>query len=118
MLASLLFAALSPAAGAQEGTDAARLLQQRCGSCHSMEPGQNRVGPNLAGVFGRRAGSVEGARYSDAMRASNIDWDEQTLDRYLANPRETVQGTTMAIGLANAQERRVIIDHLKALSAR
>jgi cytochrome c len=77
----LLFAclgtvALSSASGAQEAADGERLLQQRCGSCHSMEAGQNRLGPSLAGIFGQPAGRVEGARYSGAMRASNLVWDE------------------------------------------
>jgi cytochrome c len=118
LLVWLGMVALSPASDAQEAADGERLLQQRCGSCHSMEAGQNRIGPSLAGIFGQPAGRVEGARYSAALRGSNLVWDEQTLDRFLANPRETVQGTTMTIGLANAEERRLVIAYLKARAAR
>ncbi|MFC7398493.1 c-type cytochrome [Chelatococcus sp. GCM10030263] len=116
----LLFALLTTAAGqaamAQSpGSDGERLFRTRCASCHSIEPGQNRIGPPLAGVFGRAAGSVAGARYSEALRTSGLTWNEETLNTYLANPRQAVPGTTMTIGLSNADQRNAIIAYLRDL---
>ena len=74
---------LAPAAPAQDlAAQGEQLFRSRCGSCHTVQPGVNRVGPSLAGVIGRRAGSVEGARYSRALQSSNITWDEHALDAF------------------------------------
>ncbi|CCV13940.1 cytochrome c family protein [Mesorhizobium sp. STM 4661] len=118
-LAGLLAAAglLLPAAASAQQADGERLFRQRCGTCHSLEPGQNRVGPHLSGVVGRTAGSVEGARYSAAMRESGIVWDAQSLDTFLAAPRQMVQGTTMTVGLPNAEQRAAIIAFLEGAGA-
>jgi cytochrome c len=105
-------------ANAQNSPDGERLYQQRCGSCHSIEPGQNRLGPHLSGVVGRTAGTVEGARYSPDMQKSGIVWDDKTLDTYLDNPRAIVPRTTMTIALRDAAQRSAIIDYLRKLSPR
>jgi cytochrome c len=104
----------APVAASAQQADGERLFRQRCGACHSMEAGQNRVGPHLSGVVGRAAGSVEGARYSDAMRDSGIVWDNQSLDTFLAAPRETVPGTTMTISIPDATQRAAIITYLES----
>src|SRR5690606_19435679 len=65
----------------------------RCAACHSLD--RDRVGPRHCGLFGRRAGSVPGFAYSEAMRASGIVWTRQTLDAFLADPLGTVPGTFM-----------------------
>lgn len=103
-------------ANAQNPPDGERLYQQRCSSCHSIEPGQNRLGPHLSGVVGRTAGTVEGARYSPDMQKSGIVWDDKTLDTYLDNPRAIVPRTTMTIALRDAAQRSAIIDYLRKLS--
>lgn len=108
---------LLPAAASAQQADGERLFRQRCGACHTMEPGQNKVGPHLSGVVGRTAGSVEGARYSAAMRESGIIWDTQSLDTFLAAPRQMVQGTTMTVGLPNAEQRAAIIAYLEGTGA-
>lgn len=117
--AALVQAALASGfAGAQEGAaDGERVFRTRCGSCHTLEEGKNRVGPHLVGVIGRTAGSVEGARYSKAMQGSGIVWDEERLDSYIGNPRKVVPGTTMTISLASAADRQAVIGYLKSLSA-
>jgi cytochrome c len=99
-------------ARAQEIDDGERLFRQRCASCHTTQAGQNRIGPHLAQLAGRQAGSVEGARYSPALRAADLAWDEATLDRFLANPRATVPGTTMTFSMPNEAQRRSIIGFL------
>lgn len=111
----LAFAALLGAPSPAEAQDAAageRAFRQRCATCHSVEPGQNRAGPSLAGVVGRKAGGVEGARYSQALRDSGISWDAPSLDRFLADPRGAVPGTSMTVRLTDAAQRAAIIAYL------
>lgn len=103
-----------PAIANAQRANGERLFRQRCGACHSIDPGQNRSGPHLASVIGRAAGSIEGARYSSAMRDSGIVWDGQALDTFLAAPRQTVPGTTMAVGVPDAAQRAAIIAYLES----
>lgn len=103
------------AASAQETGDGERQFRQRCAACHALEAGQNKAGPHLDGLIGRKAGSVEGARYSRAMQAAEITWDERTLDGFLANPRKAVAGTTMVVGVPNEAQRKAIIAYLKSV---
>lgn len=100
------------ASHAQEADEGERLFRQRCASCHGTQPGQSRIGPHLAQLANRRAGSVEGARYSSALRDAGLTWDEATLDRFLANPRAAVPGTTMSFSVPNEAQRRSIIAFL------
>lgn len=94
--------------------DGERVFRQRCASCHSIEPDQNRVGPSLANIFGRAAGSVDGARYSEALRNLNLTWDEVTLDHFLADPNALAAGTTMRIRLTNPAQRAAVIQYLNS----
>ncbi|WP_235031559.1 c-type cytochrome [Geminicoccus flavidas] len=116
-LALLAAPMMLPPAQAQQATDGERLFRTRCGTCHTIEPGQNRVGPSLAGVIGRTAGTLEGARYSPALRQSGIIWSSETIDEYLANPRQLVPGTTMTVGLRAAEERAAVIAYLNGRMA-
>lgn len=87
-----------------------------CSTCHSLKPGDAaREGPNLRGVLGRAAASSDAQyRYSPVLQASGWTWDEATLDRFLANPRRALPGTTMTfIGLKLANERQAVICHLR-----
>ncbi len=69
----------------------------RCYACHSLEPGVSKVGPSLAWLFGRAAGTAGGFdRYSDAMKTSGIIWDANTLNEFLANPQKYIPGNRMA----------------------
>jgi len=84
----------------------------RCAACHSLA--QDRTGPRHCGLFGRRAGSVKGFDYSEAMRRSGIVWDAKTLDRFIADPAKAVPGTSMGYaGVPNAQERADLIAYLR-----
>jgi cytochrome c len=84
----------------------------RCQACHALA--YDRTGPRHCGLFGRRAGSVPGFAYSDAMRGSDIVWTARTLDRFLNNPTRVVPGTTMGYaGVADRTERAALIDYLK-----
>ena len=87
----------------------------RCRSCHTLpEGGPNMTGPNLWGVFGRRAGSVEGFRYSEALQAADFTWDAEHLDGWLAAPRDFLPGNRMAFaGVPDETDRRDLIAYLK-----
>ena len=98
--------------GAYSGED----TYKKCVACHTIDKGgRNGVGPNMHGVVGRAVASVEGYNYSAAMKAKGGVWDEAALDAYLENPRKAVVGTKMSFaGLNNADERKALIEYLKA----
>ena len=111
-VAAALASPLALAHTAAQAQDGARVFNQ-CRACHALEAGVNRVGPHLAELEGRAAGSVEGFRYSDAMKNSGITWDEDTLDAYLADPRGYIPGNRMAFrGIANEDQREAVIEYL------
>lgn len=94
--------------------DGATLFRRQCAVCHTIKPGEpNRQGPNLNGVFGRAAGKLEGFRYSAALAGANLVWDEQTLDRWLADSAGLVPGSVMPYRQPSAAMRGVIIQWLK-----
>ena len=87
-----------------------------CAACHSVEPGMNGVGPSLAGVVGRKAGTLAGFSYSPAMQAYGKTWDDATLDAYLTSPAKTVPGTRMTyVGQGDPAKRAEVIAYLKTL---
>lgn len=87
-------------------------IYERCAACHALA--YDRTGPRHCGLFGRRAGSVQGFAYSSAMKRSKIVWNEKTLDRFLASPLTVVPGTAMGYaGVTNQKERADLIAYLK-----
>lgn len=85
-----------------------------CKTCHVAEKGVNRVGPSLWGIVGRKAGSVEGFKYSPANKNSGITWTEDNLFQYLAAPQKFMPGTYMAYaGMKPPQDRADLIAYLK-----
>jgi cytochrome c len=86
----------------------------RCASCHAVGgTGGGRIGPNLAGVVGRKAGSLAGYKYSPAMAKQDFVWTEAKLDAWLTAPAAVVPGTSMAFaGLAKPADRAAIIAYL------
>lgn len=89
-----------------------------CAACHSVEAGRNLTGPSLAGVWGRKAGSLAGfGRYSPALRRSGVVWDAATLDAWIKNPAAFVPHNAMTFpGLKDAATRADLIAYLKAVS--
>ena len=102
---------------AQSGNEARgeRLFNQQCKQCHTVENGgTQQLGPNLAGLFGRKAGSGEGFKASDAMKASNITWDDAVLADYLKDPKGRVPDTTMVhAGLKRPEQLADVIAYLR-----
>lgn len=90
------------------------VFKKNCAVCHTLEAGKNKIGPSLAGVVGRKAGSIPGFAYSEANKNSGDTWDEQTLDAYLTDPRKFMPGTKMVFaGLKNPDDRKALIEYLK-----
>ncbi len=95
------------------------VFNNACRTCHSIREGDNRLGPHMRGIIGRKAGSLPNYSYSSAMRGANFVWDEENLERFMANPDEIVPGNTMKPygGLASAESRVELIAFLKTLAA-
>lgn len=111
----LVFLALSSGAAQAQGDPAkGEKIFARCKICHSLEEGTNKIGPSLHGVFGRKAGTLEGYNYSDALKNADVVWSEETLDPWVKNPREFIPGTKMIFaGLPKEQDRQDLIAYLK-----
>ncbi len=108
-------AALSGGTAFAEG-DAAKgkKVFKKCKTCHSFDPGKKKIGPHLKGIIGRKAGSVEGYKYSKAMKAADIVWDEANLDAFLKKPKAFLKGTKMTFaGLKKESQRQDVIAYLK-----
>ena len=115
-LAAALVAAFVIAAGPLWAADAAKgkKVFNKCKACHVVNKTKNKVGPHLKGIMGRPAASVEGFKYSKAMKASGLVWDEPTLTAYLKKPRKFVKGTKMAFaGLRKDKDIANVIAYLK-----
>lgn len=84
-----------------------------CAGCHDTRADLgHRVGPNLHGVVGRQAGTAPGYHYSDAMKASGIIWDAQTLDAFLKSPTKQVPGARMVNATSDPARRQAVIEYL------
>ena len=87
----------------------------KCKTCHVLDKEKNRIGPHLVGLFGRKAGSVAGFKYSKAMLGSGIVWDEKTIADYVANPKKFLPGNKMVFpGLKKEDQREDLIAYLKS----
>jgi cytochrome c len=114
--------AAAPAAEADIATrlaaadpDKGKVLFLQCRACHSLEQGgMNKVGPNLWGIFGRKAGQAEGFDYSDAIKNSSIVWTAEALDAWLARPSEFLPGNRMVfVGIRKPEDRANLIAYVQ-----
>ncbi len=71
---------------------------KKCKACHSVKAGKNGAGPSLKGIIGAQAASVEGFKYSKAMKESGLIWDAANLAAFMKKPKELVKGTNMSFG--------------------
>jgi cytochrome c len=111
-----LLLALPSAARADPGPGEKQFLTS-CGVCHTAEKGGGtRQGPNLFGVYGRKAGTLPGFNYSAALKNGGWVWDETTLDVWITNAQAAHPGTVMNYRQANPEKRKLVIEYLKSLS--
>jgi cytochrome c len=91
-----------------------RIFKSHCAMCHSLV--QNKVGPRLSGVVGRKAGALPDYNYSLSLKKAGLTWDIGTLDHWLADPSALVSGTNMLLRLDNPQDRADIISYLQTVA--
>ena len=118
-LSAVAFMLPSPSALPQvsQGTEdvsGQQAFNNACRTCHMVKEGDNRLGPNLYRVVGRKAGSLPDYGFSSAMKEAGFVWDEEKLDRFIANPDEVVPGNSMKPygGLSSSDDRKKIIAYL------
>jgi cytochrome c len=112
--AACLAALACPAMAAGDADAGRSLYQARCTACHSLD--YNGVGPAHRGVFGRVAARAPGFAYSNALKSSSIVWNEDSLDRWLADPEKLVPGQRMGVSVPDAKDRGDLIAFLKQAS--
>lgn len=119
LIAIVLACAVSPVLASEGDAARGRQAYRACAACHSLAPGRNMTGPSLAGLWGRKAGTLPSfERYSPALEAADIVWDEASLDPWLADPAHMVPGNRMSFaGIKDGQVRADIIAYLKEASA-
>jgi cytochrome c len=108
-------AASSPAPAQQADAQRGQRVFGACAACHSLEPDRNMTGPSLSGLWNRKAGSLASfQRYSPALKSSNVVWDDQTLDAWIADPQHVVPGNTMTFpGVKDVHQRGDLLAFLK-----
>lgn len=110
-LAALALLATTPLARAQDAGET--IFKRYCAVCHSVAPGTNKIGPSLAGILGRQAGTAPNYTYTAANKNSGITWTEDNLDKYLTDPKAMVPGTKMLFaGIKNPDDRKAVIAYL------
>lgn len=109
-----------PAPYNEANYEAGRRVFAQCRSCHTIEAGgPNRIGPNLHGVFGRQAGSVEGFAYSEPLKTAGFTWSGEQLDQWLQAPQTFLPGNRMAFaGVRDETQRRDLIAYIEVTGAR
>jgi cytochrome c len=110
--AALAFSATGALAQVSPGET---LFKQRCGVCHSMQPAPGKMGPPLAGIVGRKAASVPGFAYSDALKKSNVTWTAAKLNEFLGGPAKVIPGTKMLVSVPNAEQRTQLVAYLASV---
>ena len=102
---------------AAQDVEAGKKVFGKCQACHNVDRPQNKIGPSLVGIIGRKAGTVEGFKYSDVMKNSGLTWDNENLQKYLADPKGFMPGNRMAFpGLKNQAELDNVIAYLQEAS--
>ena len=119
VLAAIASVAVLSAAKAADAPDKEAQLFRSCAACHSLQPDVNMTGPSLHGLWGRKAGTLKSfARYSAALKASNVVWNDQSLDAWLKNPAQFIPHHSMPFpGISDPKARQALIAYLKVASA-
>jgi len=118
MLSGTVYMLSSPSSLSQESVSKPASEQQvfnnACRTCHTIKEGDNRLGPNLYKIIGRKAGSLPDYNYSSAMKGAGFVWDEEKLEHFIANPDEVVPGNNMKpySGLASTDDKTKVMAFL------
>ena len=119
MVAAALVLMLSAGTARAQDADAGKKVFNECRACHVLDKLTNRVGPHLGGVIGRKAGSVKGFSYSDAMKNSGITSAPESLSKYLKDPKAAIPGNKMAFaGVKKDDDLKNLIAYLKEETAK
>jgi cytochrome c len=91
----------------------------QCAACHTTaEGGPNMTGPNLYGIFGRKAGTHDGFAYSDALKSAGFTWDAARINTWITDPHAVLPGTKMSfVGLKDPKDRIDLIAYLKTVTS-
>jgi cytochrome c len=112
-------AAAQEAARKGADTESGQLtFNNACRTCHTIKEGDNRLGPSLHKIIGRKAGSLANYGYSSAMKGADFVWDKEKLNRFIAKPDEILPGNNMKPygGLTSAEDRAKVIEFLESAS--
>jgi cytochrome c len=113
-VALLLTSTLATTAHAEGDAARGEAHFKDCAACHRLDTGASEVGPNLHGVFSRKAGELADFRYSPAMKRSGVTWTAETLDKYIADPQTFIPANRMPYaGMSNAGDRADLIAYLQ-----
>jgi cytochrome c len=121
-LAAVLLSVIATPAFAQAECDTAAATRAwaKCTACHTLKPGEHQTaGPSLHGLFGRKAGSVAGYRFSKAFQNLEMVWTRENFDAFIAKPQAVTPGTKMAFaGLRNPADRAALACFIEAAAIR
>jgi cytochrome c len=114
-IAALPLRAQAQGTGQGTGGDGQLLFNNACRTCHTVKDGDNRLGPNLHAIIGRKSAALKDYGYSDSLAKADLVWDKATLDRFIANPEAVVRGNKMQPygGMSSAEDRAKIIAYLE-----
>ena len=116
-LTLLLSAPSSLAQQPASNETAQQAFNNSCRTCHSVKEGDNRLGPNLSKIVGRKAGSLPNYNYSQSMKEAGFTWDQDKLTRFMLKPDEVVSGNKMQpYGGVSAEEAAKVVAYLQAAS--
>ena len=117
LLSAMSVAAAQMPIPAAAPPDGATLFKRQCATCHTLSATEpQRQGPTLAAVVGRKAGSVDGFKYSTGFGRADWIWDTARLDAWLTNPQAMIPGSIMVYRQANAATRKLLVAYLKDAS--
>ena len=115
VLATAALVSLSAASAFAADAELGKKQAGVCTACHTFGDGQpNKIGPNLHGVFGRKAGSKDDYLYTDGMKNYGVTWNDAEIDKWITNPKAILPGTKMVFpGQPDPEARANIIAFLK-----
>src|ERR1044071_5392940 len=111
----IAIACSSPALAGEDVGAGHEIYQTQCSPCHSNQPGVNGIGPSLAGLAGRKAGSLSGFHFAPALQGSGLTWNADTFIQFLADPTKLVPGTAMTVMVPEESGRADLFAYLSTL---